>query len=517
MKRKSLVGSTLVVSLYTFISRILGLGRDIVLANFFGAGVAMDAFSVAFRIPNLFRRLFGEGAFNQAFVPVFSEYKTQQPENLKQFTAEVSGMLILTLGVLTLLGIVFAPQMVILFASGFKADPEKFTLSVLLLRLMFPYVFFICLTAMLGSVLNTYQRFAIPAFTPALLNICIMTLAFLSHYFSPPIMAIAVAVLIAGILQALLPFWQVYRLGLVSWPRINWRSKGVNRVIILMVPALIGSSSSQINLLINTQLASRLPTGSVTWLYYSDRLVEFALGTIAVALGTVVLPRLSLLHAETKREAYGATINWSMTIALVIGLPSSIALMMLAEPLLALLFVHGAFTPHDAIQAARSQVTYSTGILAFFIIKILAPVYYSRQDTKTPVKYALYAIALNIVLQLILSRYFAHAGLALSSALAAWLNAILLMVGLQRQGIHNFYSLLQFRLWAVFPANISLVALLYSVTAWSDFWWQGEFFLRLLAMLTLTLTGIVMYFMVLHCAGLRLGHLKRVENFVVSA
>ena len=511
--KKGLLGSLFTISALTLVSRILGLIRDMVFASYFGATAMMDAFNVAFRIPNLFRRFFGEGAFNQSFVPVFSEYYEKKRDQLPLFIAEVSGSLGIVLLGITILGIFFAPELVLVFASGFKSDPEKFALTADLVRIMIPYVFLICMLAMYSSVLNSLDRFALPALLPSLLNIAMIIGAFLSvQFLQVPILGLGYAVLIAGVIQCFIVMYSVRQQRLLTHvPKVAFGAPGVKQVIVLMVPALIGSSSSQINILINTQLASRLETGSVTWLYYSDRLVEFALGTVAVALGTVVLPKLSRLSATNDQEGFEKTVNWGIRLALVLGIPSSVGLILLAEPLLALLFMRGAFTYNDVLMSAKSLITYGTSIAAYFLIKILAPVYYSRQDTKTPLKFGLVSIAVNIVLQFILVKYYAHAGLALSTSIAAWVNALLLMFGLHYLGIYRLGRLMTGKLWVVIPANILLAGFLYWASQYSDFWIHSSLWLRLCGLMGVVIVSVIGYFACLHLLGFSLKQFRKVS------
>ncbi|GHA02457.1 murein biosynthesis integral membrane protein MurJ [Ignatzschineria ureiclastica] len=507
--KSSLFRSLFTVSGFTFLSRVMGLLRDIVFASFFGATAAMDAFSVAFRIPNLFRRFFGEGAFNQAFVPVFSEYRLERSfDELRRFLAEVSGTLGVILLAITALGLFFSSEMVLLFASGFRDNPEKFYLTESLLHLMLPYLFFICMTAMYSSVLNALHQFAIPAATPILLNLFLIAGAMISSLWAEPIMALGYAVFIAGIVQLLTLLFAVKKAGLLSQPTIRFSSPGVKKVMWLMVPALIGSSSSQINILINTQLASRLETGSITWLYYSDRLVEFAIGTFAVALGTVILPKLSELHTQKDWVNLGKTIDWGVELSLIIGIPAMLGLVFLAEPLLAILFMRGEFTATDVVMAGRSLMTYALSIPAFFIIRILAPVYFSRQNTKTPMYFSLIAIGTNILLQLILVRYYQHAGLALSSSIAAWVNALLLAGGLIVMKVHYFKDLLTRKMLALLPANGLLIVALIGVNHYQSFWFTASIWLKLPLMIGVILLIIILYFAVLHFAGFKLARLK---------
>lgn len=511
--KKGLLGSLFTISAFTLVSRILGLVRDVVFASFFGATAMMDAFNVAFRIPNLFRRFFGEGAFNQSFVPVFSEYYEKKRDQLPLFIAEVSGSLGIVLLGVTIAGIFFAPELVMLFAGGFKSYPEKFTVTTELVRIMIPYVFLICMLAMYSSVLNSLDRFALPALLPSFLNIAMIVGAFLSvQFLEIPIYGLGYAVIIAGVIQCLIVMYSVRRQNLLTHlPKVAFGAPGVKQVIILMIPALIGSSSSQINILINTQLASRLETGSVTWLYYSDRLVEFALGTVAVALGTVVLPKLSRLSASNDKEGFEKTVNWGIRLALILGIPSSIGLILLAEPLLALLFMRGAFTLNDVLMSAKSLVTYGTSIAAYFLIKILAPVYYARQDTKTPLKFGLISIGMNIVLQFILVKHYAHAGLALSTSIAAWANALLLLAGLHYLGIYHLKNLFKGKLWVVVPANLVLAIFLYWMSQYSSFWLEGQFLMRLLGLFGIILVSIIGYFGCLHILGFSLRQFRNIS------
>lgn len=433
---KSLLRSTGTVSALTFLSRLLGFVRDMLYARLFGAGAGMDAFNVAFRIPNLMRRLVAEGAFSQAFVPVFSEYRAQRsPEELKRLVDEVAGTLGAVLLLLTALGMIGAPLLVWLFASGFSSEPAKFALTADMLRITFPYILFIALTAFAGGILNSCGKFAVPALTPVLLNLCMIGAAlWAAPHFAEPTLALAWGVCIAGVFQLLYQLPALRALALLPRPRWGWASAGVQRILQLMLPAMLGSSAAQINLLINTQLASTLPTGSVSWLYYSDRLVEFTLGIFGAALGTVILPKLARQHADAAPAAFSATLDWGLRWSLLIGVPSTVALMILAGPLLATLFMHGEFTAHDVVMTTRSLVAYGSGLVAFMLIKVLAPGFYARQDTKTPVRYGLVSIGVNIGLQLLLVQWLAHAGLALSTALASFINAGLLLVRLLRDG-----------------------------------------------------------------------------------
>jgi putative peptidoglycan lipid II flippase len=436
---KALLKASSIVSGMTFISRILGFIRDMVFAQLFGAGTATDAFFVAFKIPNLMRRLFAEGGFALAFVPVFSQYKTERsPQQLQHLLDTVAGTLSIILFAVTVVGVVAAPLVILLFAPGFTADQSKYELTVSLLRITFPYLLFISLTGFAGGVLNSCGRFAVPAITPVILNICLITSAiWVAPHLQQPVMALAWGVFIAGVAQLLLQIPALVAIKQLPKPRWGWRSEGVQRVCKLMIPTLFGSSVAQINLLFDTLLASLLVEGTVSWLYYSDRLVEFPLGLFGVTLGVVILPSLSQKHAATAPEEFSQTLDWALRWALLIGLPATVALILLAGPLLATLFQYGEFTAHDVRMASYSLMAYAVGLLAFMVIKVLNPGFYARQDTRTPVKIGVIAMAVNMVLNVIFIFPLAHAGLALATSLSSCLNAGLLLYLLCRRAIYR--------------------------------------------------------------------------------
>lgn len=421
----------------TLISRILGFIRDVVIAHTFGAGISTDAFLVAFKIPNFMRRLFAEGAFSQAFVPILSEYKTQRDAiAVRHLVARVIGNLGGLLLLITFIGVGIAPLLVLIFAPGFIQHQEKYNLTVAMLQITFPYLLFIALTALAGAVLNTYGRFAIPAITPVLLNICLIGAAvWFAPRFEQPVMALAWGVFIAGIVQLSFQLPFLYRLNLLPKPNFNWHDEGIQRIRQLMIPALFGVSVSQINLLIDTLMASFLVTGSVSWLYYSDRLMEFPVGVFGLALATVMLPNLSKAVARDDMHTYINTLDWALRWVFLIAIPAMLGLITLAKPMLVTLFHSGAFSENDVIMTARSLVAYSLGLLGFVLIKVLASGFYSRQDTRTPVKIAIIAMTANMLLNFSLIWSLQHAGLALATSLAALLNAGLLYRGLRQQDV----------------------------------------------------------------------------------
>lgn len=508
--KRGLLRSGLIVSVMTMISRVLGLARDIVIAGLFGAGSGADAFFVAFKIPNFLRRLFAEGAFNQAFVPVLSEYRSQRDQlAVKGLINYVAGTLGVTLAGITLLAILASPFLVWVFAPGFGQMPEKQALTAEMLRLTFPYLLLISMTAFAGSILNSYDRFAVPAFTPVLLNLSLIGSAiWLTPYMDEPVMALAWGVLIAGSAQLLFQLPFLARIGLLSKPKVGWKDEGVRRIMKLMAPALFGVSVSQINLLLDTVLASFLVSGSVSWLYYSDRLVELPLGVFAIAIATVILPSLSTKHAEKTPEAFAKTLDWAVRMVLLIAVPAALALIVLAEPLLFTLFQYGAMTVHDVDMAALSLRAYAVGLMAFMLIKVLAPGYYARQDTKTPVKIGIKAMVANMAFNLMLVFWLDHAGLALATSLSAFLNAGLLWLGLRKSGVFVWQTgWLKYLLQLILSTGV-LLAVLLMLNPSLEQWIAGDWLQRALWMGSLVATGGMGYLLTLVLTGLRLRHIR---------
>lgn len=507
---RGLLRSGLVVSTMTMLSRVLGLARDVTIAALFGAGSGADAFFVAFKIPNFMRRLFAEGAFNQAFIPVLSEYATRRTrDEIRELLDAVSGSLTVVLALITATAIGLAPWLAWLFAPGFGRDPDKLALTADMLQLTFPYLLLISLTAFSGSVLNTWNRFAIPAFTPVLLNLALIGSAlWLTPWMQTPSLALAWGVLVAGAVQLGFQVPFLARLGLLPRPWPNFRHPGVRRIMRLMTPALFGVSVSQINLLLDTVLASLLAAGSVSWLYYSDRLVELPLGVFGIAIATVILPALSRRHAEQSREHFARMLDWAVRAVLLIGLPAALALAVLAEPLLISLFHYGAMTEHDIAMAAMSLRAYALGLVAFMLIKVLAPGYFARQDTKTPVKIGIIAMATNMVFNLMLILPLAHAGLALATALSAFLNAGLLARGLWRDGALQRQPGWGRYAWQLGGGCALLgVGLWWFSPPWSE-WLAWDVWQRALTLGGLVIGGAALYFAWLAASGIRLRHFR---------
>ncbi|RUR25697.1 murein biosynthesis integral membrane protein MurJ [Vreelandella andesensis] len=508
--RRGLMRSGLVVSAMTMLSRVMGLVRDVVVATFLGAGNGSDAFFVAFKIPNFLRRLFAEGAFNQAFVPVLSEYSTQRSkQEIRELLNAVAGSLTAILALITALAMLSAPWLVWVFAPGFGRDPEKLAMTADMLRLTFPYLLLISLTAFSGSVLNTWNRFAVPAFTPVLLNISLIGAALLlMPLMEEPAMALAWGVLIAGAAQLAFQVPFLLRLGLLPTPWPNFAHEGVTRILTLMVPALFGVSVSQINLLLDTVLASLLTSGSVSWLYYSDRLVELPLGVFGVAIGTIILPALSKRHTEQSTEHFSAMLDWAIRVVLLLGVPAALALAVLAEPFLITLFHYGAMTDTDIQMAAMSLRAYAFGLVAFMLIKVLAPGFFARQDTKTPVKVGIIAMVANMVFNLMLIWPLAHAGLALATALSAFLNAGLLGYLLYRQKVLIFQpGWGRYAVQLVGGSALMSVALYLAAPDWQA-WLDFELWQRIRWVAGLVVLGGGLYFAWLAALGLRLRHFK---------
>ena len=443
----SLAASIAKVGSLTFLSRLLGFLRDLVIARVFGADAGTDAFFVAFKIPNLMRRLFAEGAFSMAFVPLLNEYRQRRglPE-VKGFIDAMAGALGAVLVVVTLVGILAAPLLVLLFAPGFTDEPGQRELTVAMLRLTFPYVLFISLTALAGGILNTYERFGVPAFTPVLLNLSLIGAAlWLAPRMGEPIVALAWGVLIAGVAQLAFQLPFLARLGLLPRPRLDRGDPGVRRTVRLMGPALFGASVGQLNLLLNTILASFLVSGSISWLYYSDRLMEFPMGLLGVALGTVILPRLSQRHAAEDPAAFSDTLDWGLRWLLLLGVPAALGLLVLAGPIIATLFFAGepagpvgaGFSAQDARMTALSLMAFAPGLVGFIGVKVLAPGFYARQEMMAPVRIALIAMAVNVVASLLLMAPLGHTGLALATSLSGLANAGLLLQALRRAGIYR--------------------------------------------------------------------------------
>ncbi|RSE30390.1 murein biosynthesis integral membrane protein MurJ [Acinetobacter junii] len=507
--------STIIVSAMTMLSRVLGLVRDIVLLNVFGAGKDFDTFVVAFRIPNFFRRLFAEGAFSQAFIPVLTEYKTSKTHaEVQILISRVFGCLLTAMSLLTFVAMVAAPAIIYLYAPGFHNDPEKFDLAVDMFRLTIPYLMFMSLTAFASSILNSYGSFASPAFSPVLLNIAMIAGAWwLTPFMAEPIMALGWAVVVAGVLQLAIQIPELWKKNLLIPPKVDFKHEGVDRILKLMLPALFGVSVTQINLLLNTIWASFMQDGSVSWLYSAERMTELPLGLIGVAIGTVILPSLSARHAEQDQAKFKSMIDWAAKIIMLVGIPASIALFMLSTPIIQALFQRGEFTLEDTHMTALALQCMSAGVISFMLIKVFAPGFYAQQDTKTPVRVGLMAVAANAILNVVFIGFFKlidwhaeHMALALASSGSALVNAGMLYFYLHKRNIYRFGAHWKKLGFQFLVANMTMIAALaYALT-----WYQGDIaqWLRIAEVVGLCVLGVAAYIIGLLITGFRPRHLK---------
>jgi len=499
------------VSSMTLVSRILGFVRDAVIARLFGAGLATDAFFVAFKIPNLLRRLFAEGAFSQAFVPVLAEYRTRKGESETRLLVDrVATALSLALVLVSILGIVAAPWIIYASAPGFSATPEKFALTVAMLRITFPYILFISLVSLAGGILNTWSRFAVPAITPTLLNLSFIFFALvLRRYFHPPVMVLAWAVLAGGVLQLALQLPFLAKIGFLPRLRPDFSDPGLRRIVRLMGPAVFGVSISQLSMFINTIFASFLVTGSVSWLYYADRLMEFPTGMLGVALGTVLLPSLSKYHSGNASDAYSRLLDWGLRLTLLLALPAAVALALLAVPLISTLFHYGHFSAEDVWMTRRALVAYSIGLVGLILVKVLAPGFYARQNIRTPVKIAVITLVATQLMNLVFVWPLKHAGLALAIGLGACLNAGMLYYKLRQHRIYQPQPE-----WAQFSYKLGLALLVMAAVLWGamgkESWWLvSAWQQRAVGLLGLVCLGAAAYFGTLWLLGFRVKDFAR--------
>nr|WP_314899352.1 murein biosynthesis integral membrane protein MurJ [uncultured Deefgea sp.] len=501
----NLLRSLAAVSSMTLVSRVLGFARDAIMATIFGAGAAMDAWVTAFRLPNLLRRIFAEGAFSQAFVPILADKKTiEGQEAAKAFTANVAGLLTLILAIVTLIGILAAPWIIWSTAHGFTKNQSQFELTTDLLRITFPYILLISLSSLAGAVLNTWNKFSVPAFTPTLLNISFIVFAlFFAPYFDPPIMAMAWALLVGGVAQLAYQLPHLKKIGMLVRPKLNFKDPAVWRVLKQMGPAILGVSVSQISQIINQSLASLLVVGSMSWIYYADRLMELPTGLLGVALGTILLPSLSKALANNDADEYSKLLDWGLRLALLLALPSAVALAVIAEPLTISLFQYGKFTAHDAQMTQMALMAYAVGIPGLILIKPLAPAFYARKNIKTPVKIAVFSLLVTQGLNLILVPFLQHTGLALSISLAAIANAGLLYYQLRKQDLFTPQPGWMSFIFKLIVAVLLMALALYGAMQLMPAWSQGHMPIRLLRLGTLVAAGMVVYFAALGLFGFR--------------
>ena len=501
------------VSGMTLLSRFTGLARESIKATAFGAGTSMDAFEAAFRLPNLLRRMFAEGAFSQAFVPIVAEYHRRRGEaETRGLVARVAGLLALVLIVISVVGIVAAPWLVYLLASGFAKTPGKLELTTQMIRIMFPYILFISLTSLAAGVLNVYHRFAMPAFTPVLLNLAVIGAAiFLAPYCDPPVVALAWGVAIGGVAQLVFQLRPLAKIAMLARPRIDWRDPGVRRVLRAMGPAVVGVSAAQISALINTQFAAWLGDGRISWITYADRLMEFPSALLGVALGTVLLPSLAKHHSDANPGEYSALLDWGLRLACLLSLPAAVALWLLALPMVSTLYQYGKFSINDALQTRDALLGYSVGLLGIILVKILAPGFYARQMMKTPVKVAFATVLVTQAVALTLMWRIGHAGLTLATSIGASFNAAMLFALLVRRG--HFHPRPG---WGAFAARIVialcvLAGVLLALVGPADAWLAANLWHRLLRLAGTIAAGAFAYFATLALLGFRVADFDRRE------
>ena len=510
----NLLRAAATVSSLTLLSRVTGLARDMLISRIFGATAATDAFNVAFRLPNLLRRLFAEGAFQQAFVPMLADARSQGGEaGMRHLVDHVASALLWTLLLVSVLGVVAAPLLVWAIASGLAREPEAFALAASMTRWMFPYILFMSFVALSAGILNTYKRFAVPAFTPVLLNLSFIACAlWLAPRLAEPIWALAVAVVLGGVAQLALQVPALARLGML--PRLGnplaaFRDPGVRRVLKLMLPAVFAVSVAQLSIVINTNIASHLAVGSVTWLAFADRLMEFPTALLGVALGTVLLPNLSAAYAEKRVEHYNEMLDWGLRLVVLLALPAAVGLGLTAQGLVAVLFQGARFSAHDVAQTASAVVGYAVGLIGLIGVKILAPGFYAQKDIKTPVKIAVFVLVATQLANLVLVPWLAHAGLALSVGLGACANALLLLVGLRRRGLyHPRPGWMRFLLCVALA--LTVLAAILVAAQWHIDWTalHTRWGLRLTLLAGLIAAAAAGYFAVLWLFGYRLRHLR---------
>jgi len=501
------------VSGMTLLSRITGFVRDTLLAIFFGAGMAMDAFVVAFRIPNLLRRLFAEGAFTQAFVPVLGEFRNRRGEAAtRDLAGKVLGALGVALFIATLIGVVAAPLIVYLSAGGFAKDPDKFALTVTLLRICFPYILFVSLVSFSAGLLNTYGAFKAPAFTPVLLNLSFIAFALLvAPRLEQPVLALAWAVFFGGLAQLVFQIPFLKRIGMLTMPKWDPRDEAVIRILKLMAPAALGVSVAQVSLLINTQIASWLGDGRMSWLYFADRLMEFPSALLGVALGTVLLPALVRHHSTDDAQSYSRLLDWGLRVTLLLAAPAALALALLAVPLVATLFWHGEFLRHDVLMTRNALMAYAVGLVGIILVKVLAPGFYAKQNVRTPVRVAIVTLVVTQLLNAAFVPWLDHAGLALAISVGACFNAFWLWILMRRSGAYRPEPG-----WGAFLLKLAVALYLMGGALWFSMGSEGSWFeiaaaARAWKLALVILAGCAAYFAALAIMGLRLRHFARHE------
>lgn len=501
-----LLKSLILVSFMTLISRILGFIRDILIASIFGASMFTDAFFVSFKIPNLLRRIFSDGAFSQAFIPVLMEYRVNKNEKYVQdFLSSIFGFMIFFLFLLTILGMFFSHVLILISAPGFSEIPEKLRLSEYLLKIMCPYILLISLSSLFSSILNSWNYFSIPALSPIFLNISIIFFSlFFSSFFHPSIIVLAWAVIIGGFLQLFyqLPF--LYKINMLVMPNINWNNIGLLRILKKMGPSILGTSANQISLIINTIFSSLLNSGSISWIYYADRLIEFPVGILGVSLSTILFTSLTKSYKTGIKSEYKKLINWGMHLGVILSVPIAVMLFFLAKPIVIVLFQYGRFTDLDVLMTKKTLELYSFGLIAFILVKILSSAFYASEEMNTPMKISLFTLFLTQLMNPFLIFYFKHAGLALSISISGWINLFLLYWKLYQKKIIYFkYSEFIFLLSIILSTLVMILILLF-VLYYIPVWTIGSFFYKITHLFFVLFVSGIGYFFMLHFLGINL-------------
>lgn len=498
--------SMIIIGIMTFFSRLLGFVRDFLIAQLFGASLVTDAFFIAFKIPNFLRRIFAEGAFSQVFLPIIVEYKKKKGcRYTKEFIANVLGFMILTLFLINLIGILFSREIISIIAPGFVNNLEKFNLTVSLLRIIFPYIFFISLVTLSSSILNTWNYFLVPAFSPILLNTSIIViLIFFSSFFYYPIFSLAWGVFIGGFIQLLYQVFYLNKVKILVFPRINFKDHRLWYFLNKLIPVIIGISASQVSLIINTIFSSLVISGSISWIYYADRIMEFPSGILGVSLSTVLLPALSKNFSQGIKENYSKLLDWGIRFCLVFAIPSAIVIGILSKPIIIVLFQYGNFSTHDTLMTQQALLSYSIGLIAILLVKVLSSAFYSRKDIKTPMKISIYVILLTQFLNIFLINFLQHAGLALSISLAAWMNVFFLFYYLYKKNIFKpepgWYKFLE----RVFFSITVMIAILLGILMIMPPWELGCMSYRILRLVLVCFITSIVYLIALTLSGFNL-------------
>lgn len=502
----NLLKSLISVGMMTLMSRILGFVRDVLIASIFGASIFTDAFFISFKIPNLLRRIFSDGAFAQSFIPVLMEYKNNKNHKYVQdFVSSLSSFMIFFLFIITILGMFFSQFIISISAPGFEKLPEKLILSANLLTIMFPYIFLISLSSLFSSILNSWNYFSIPAFSPIFLNISIIIFSiFFSSFFHPRILSLAWAVIIGGLIQFFYQIPFLYKINMLVIPNFHWNNIGLLRIVRKMGTAILGISANQISLIMNTIFSSLLNAGSISWIYYADRLIEFPVGILGVSLSTILFSSLTKNYKNGIKSEYKKLLNWGFRISIILSLPSAVIIFLLAKPIIIVLFQYGKFTDFDVLMTENALKLYSFGLVSFILVKILASAFYAREEVNIPMKISLLTLLLTQLMNPLLIFYFQHAGLALSISISGWINFLLLYWKLYRRKIICFkYSELIFIVHVIL-STLVMIIILFFILHMMPMWNIGSFLNKVVRLFCVLLISGITYLFMLNVLGVRL-------------